>query len=62
MRSTSTPAAGRSGRPRYEEPVERLAEVVQLHTPTVADPVDVDELDGDQLALPLFFVIDGGAE
>ena len=44
------------------EPVERLAVVVQLHTPTVAEPAEVEDLGGDQLALPLFFVIDGGAE
>lgn len=61
MRSTSPPAAGLR-RPAGMVEVPHLAEVIQLHTPTVADPTDALPDAGGQLALPLFLLLPGGAE
>lgn len=54
--SPSSPRQPRPPRSPAEPP--RLAEVVLLHSPTVADPVEAPEF-GEQMALPLFFLIDG---
>jgi hypothetical protein len=61
VRSTSPPKAG-SPRPAGMVEVPRLAEVIQLHTPTLPDPATrpAAAAGGDQLAFPLLFVIEGG--
>lgn len=61
-RSTSSTRTGPARQLRTVPLPEQLAEVFQLHPPTLPDPAarHAPTDAGDQLALPLFLLLEGG--